>query len=432
MFLRPQHFQQEARYLERIIETRLAVSAPHFWGFDALEIDEVLLGAGKIAITKAFGVMPDGTVFDCPAHDDLPVALQVSDAAIGKVVTVSSAIAREGDLEASKADAASRRLLKTLDARDVMTDAATEPAEIDVATIALRLDVASTEDARGRVSLPACRIADVRPDGGVVLDANFAPPALRMEAAGGLRGFLGQVAGLVENRAQALAERVSAAGRGGAAEVSDFLLLQTLNRYAPLLRHADSVRTHPEEAFRLAIALCGDLAAFSRPDKLAAKFPPYTHNDAANAFAPVAEEARRALSFVGDPSAVQIPLPERKYGIRVAEIGDRTLFDGAQFVLAVAADMPPEDVRKLFPQQVKIGGVEVIRDLVTVQLPGVRVRPLPVAPRQIPFHAGKTYFELERQGEYWDGLKKSAGFAVHVGGAFPGVTVDLWAIRQAN
>lgn len=432
MFLRPQHFQQEARYLERLVEARLAVSVAHFWGFDALEIDETLLGAGKVALTKAFGVMPDGTVFDCPAHDDLPTALQASDAIIGKVVSISSAIAREGDLEAGEDDAASRRRLKTLDARDIMTDAATESARIDVATIALRLDVSSADEVRGRVRLPVCRIADVRPDGGVVLDVDFAPPALRMEAAGGLRGFLGQIAGLVENRAQALADRVAAAGRGGAAEVSDFLLLQILNRHAPLLRHAESVRTHPEEAFRLAIALCGDLAAFSRPDKLTAKFPPYTHNDAATAFAPVAEEARRALSFVGDPSAVQIPLPERKYGIRVAEIGDRTLFDSAQFVLAVGADMSPEDVRRFFPQQVKIGGVEVIRDLVTVQLPGVRVRPLPVAPRQIPFHAGKTYFELEREGEYWDGLKNSAGFAVHVGGTFPGVTVDLWAIRQAT
>lgn len=432
MFLRPQHFQQEARYLERLVEARLAVSVPHFWGLEALEIDDALLGAGKLALTRAYGVMPDGALFDCPTHDDLPEALQIGEEAIGKTITLSIAVAREGDLEAARSEAVSRRRLKSLEARDVMTDAATEPAEIDVAMMALRLDVTPKEEARGRVGVPICRVADVRPDGGVILDPDFSPPALRMEAAGGLRGFLGQIAGLVENRAQALAERVSAAGRGGAAEVSDFLLLQTLNRYAPLLRHAEGVRTHPEDAFRLAIALCGDLAAFSRPDKLTATFPPYTHNDASKAFAPVAEEARRALSFVGDPSAIQIPLPERKYGIRVAEIGDRSLFDGAQFVLAVAADMPAEDVRKLFPQQVKIGGVEVIRDLVTVQLPGVRVRPLPVAPRQLPFHAGKTYFELERQGEYWDGLKKSAGFAVHVGGAFPGVTVDLWAIRQAN
>ena len=67
---------------------------------------------------------------------------------------------------------------------------------------------------------------------------------------------------------------------------------------------------------------------------------------------------------------------------------------------------------------------------VNVQLPGIPLKPLAVAPRQLPYHAGFTYFELERNSDYWKELRKSGGFAMHVGGDFPGLELELWAIRE--
>jgi type VI secretion system protein ImpJ len=75
--------------------------------------------------------------------------------------------------------------------------------------------------------------------------------------------------------------------------------------------------------------------------------------------------------------------------------------------------------------------VEKIRDLVNLQLPGIGLRPLPVAPRQLPFLAGYTYFELDRGSEYWQQLINSAGFAMHVAGNFPGLQMRFWAIRKS-
>jgi type VI secretion system protein ImpJ len=82
-----------------------------------------------------------------------------------------------------------------------------------------------------------------------------------------------------------------------------------------------------------------------------------------------------------------------------------------------------------FPAQLKIGPVEKIRDLVTLQLPGVPVVPVPVAPRQIPYHAGYAYFELDQISELWDQLKNSGGVALHIAGEFPGLALEFWAIR---
>jgi type VI secretion system protein ImpJ len=147
-------------------------------------------------------------------------------------------------------------------------------------------------------------------------------------------------------------------------------------------------------------------------------------------FRAVMSDLRQSLSMVLEQTALPIELQDRKYGVRVAIIADLELQRHAQFVLAVNAQMPGEALRARFPTQVKIGPAERIRDLVNLQLPGVPLRALPVAPRQIPYHAGFTYFELETRGnEMWRQLENSGGLAMHIAGDFPGLELEFWAIR---
>jgi type VI secretion system protein ImpJ len=98
--------------------------------------------------------------------------------------------------------------------------------------------------------------------------------------------------------------------------------------------------------------------------------------------------------------------------------------------LAVKASLPIEQLRSSFPSQVKIAPVERIRDLVNAQLPGISLQPLPVAPRQIPYHSGFAYYQLDKTSEFWRELRQSGGFALHLGGDFPGLEIEFWAIRD--
>ena len=72
--------------------------------------------------------------------------------------------------------------------------------------------------------------------------------------------------------------------------------------------------------------------------------------------------------------------------------------------------------------------MEHIRDLVNLQLPGIGLLPMPVAPRQIPYHAGSTFRTGPRQRalEAADALRR---FAFHIAGQFPGLNLAFWAIR---
>jgi type VI secretion system protein ImpJ len=219
-------------------------------------------------------------------------------------------------------------------------------------------------------------------------------------------------------------------GRGGVAEIADFLLLEAVNRSQPLFIQLQQRSVlHPEALYSACVSLAGDLATF-RDTRRPPLFGEYLHDDLAKSFRPVMDDLRRSLSMVMEQTAIPIELQERRGGFRVSIIPDVELQRTAHFVLAVSAQMPGEALRARFPTQCKIGPVERIRDLIQLQLPGVILRPMQVAPRQIPYHAGFNYFELDTRGsDLWKQLETSGGLAMHIAGDFPGLELEFWAIR---
>ena len=81
---------------------------------------------------------------------------------------------------------------------------------------------------------------------------------------------------------------------------------------------------HPESFYRMAVSLAGELATFTETRKRPPVFPAYKHDDLHATFRPVMAALRQALSAVLEQTAVPIPLQERKFGIRVGPILDRS------------------------------------------------------------------------------------------------------------
>lgn len=432
MFLRPQHFQQHERYLESYVEQRCRPLRPHAWGFTEIALDPQQLTLGKLGIASARGVFPDGTPFDIPEIDEPPPVVDVPEDAREVVIHLGLPTRRPGGqdvLQPNDAESLARYLPTEAETRDAVTGTG-DTAAVEIGRLRPRL-LLETDKREEYACIPAARLIEVRSDKNVVLDERFVPTVLDCQAASPLAGFLNELQGLLHHRGEALAARVSASGRGGAAEIADFLLLQVVNRSEPLLAHLSRLAgLHPESLYRLLVSLSGELATFTGQGKRPIELEAYRHDQLTASFAPVMTDLRQALSMVLEQNAIALPLQERKYGIRVSPIADRKLLLQASFVLAVSADIPSEDLRRRFPTQVKIGPVEQIRELVNLALPGIQVRPLPVAPRQIPYHSGFVYFELDRGSEYWKQLTSSGGFAMHVGGDFPGLEMEFWAIKS--
>ncbi len=434
LFLQPHHFQQADRYTEALVGGLARRLSPYAWGVSQLDIDTEVLKVGQFAIKSCAGLTQDGTVFRVPETEDHPPALDVPAETKDCVVYLSVPQRRQGAAEADPTGAELSNTRFRMSELEV-TDTAGSGKKAAMLTVGkLRLQFAlEVDDLADRLVIPIARIIEVKSDQEVILDTAFVPSCLDIRAAAPLAGFAQELDGLLAHRMSALAGRIAQSGTTkGAAEIQDFLLLQAVNRALPVVRHKLSIENvHPVQFYEDCVALAGELSTFMAPAKHPPEFPPYQHHDLTVTFATVIRLLRQYLSSVLEQTAVAIPLDPRKYGISVGVIADRKLITTAGFVLAVSADVPDENIRRHFAGQAKIGSVEEIRQLVNSALPGIPMRPLPVAPRQIPYSANVVYFELDSDSPIWGKMTTSGGVAVHVAGEYPGLQMELWAIRHS-
>ena len=75
LFLRPQLFQQQERYLENFAHKRSVPLSPFFWGFGYFLINDESLKVGKLVLARASGIFQDGTPFEIPGESQSPPPL---------------------------------------------------------------------------------------------------------------------------------------------------------------------------------------------------------------------------------------------------------------------------------------------------------------------------------------------------------------------
>lgn len=430
MFLRPQHFQQQDRYVERLVRARVAGLRPYPWGITDIAIDRELLDTGKFALRHCRGVLEDGTPFDIQETDELPPPLDLPDRMSNSIVYLVLPVRRRmgADFDAGDgAESGARYGVREMDAPDAVAGSDNR-STLRVGSLRLRYLLDGPERA-GHHCLGLARIQE-RNGGRPRLDERYMPPALNAAALPPLAGFLNEVLGLIARRGAMLANRVSGHAASGVAEIADFLLLQILNRFEPVIANYSRLPdVHPETLHTLLLALAGELSTFTAPAKRPPAFPPYRHDDLAGTFEPLFVDIRRSFEKPLDTKAVPIPLQEHRYGIRTGAVADRTLFAGAAFVLVVKASASEDRLRRELPSLIKIGTVDQIHELVNVNLAGITLNPCP-APRQIPWRDQAAYFELERKNAIWKDLAASGTIAIHLAGDFRDVAMELWAIRD--
>lgn len=430
LFLRPQHFQQQERYFDYCRQQQLAMQLPYSFGVRRLSVDHQSLKFGQFALAELEAILPDGTVLQLPQVESLPAAIQIAKSCRDQLVYLCLALDKPHGQNISSAEAGHISRYGYAEhsvADNSLAEEATELLQLAKLRLMFKLE---SEDRGGFVCLPIARIREVSEQGEVKLMKKFIPPLVDIQQDSELCAFINEALGMLCQRADALADRLGK-GQGTANSIADFLMLQVLNRYEPVLRHLkNGVLEHPLNLYRLMVSMLGELATFTSRQKRPPQFPPYQHDDLTAVFGNLSVIMNQTLSVVLEQTAQALPLEQAKFGILVSPLTDKTLLEYAQFVLAVSADLPADDIRKHLPARLKIGPVEHIRELVNNQLPGIAVTGLPVAPRQVPYHAGYHYFQLDKGSIYWERLANSGGLALHLSGNYPGLKIELWAIKS--
>ena len=435
LFLRPQLFQQQERYLESFAHKRATPLSPFFWGFSQFRIDVESLTLGKLVLASASGICADGTPFDMPDQTRPPPPLTLLPEHQQQTIYLALPI-RTPNGEETTFDAAPGSLARFNVFETELRDANSigqGPKVVQLSRLRLVL-VPEKELTSAWMGLPLAKVVALRSDGSAELDSALIPPVNRYGASELLTQWLTQLHGTARQRAENLAQRLSgSAGTGAtqAAEVSDFLLLQILNRFEPLLDHLLRVQeTPPEHAYTLLRSMAGELSTFIRiQTRRPNDVPPYDHRDPYTSFKALVEDTRELLNNLLVRSAQSIALQEKQHGMHLASLDPAELRSFSSLVLAIASNMPIDQLAHNFPAHGKLAPADRLPELVRLHLPGITLRVLPVPPRQIPFNAGYVYFQIEQQGVLWDHMLTHGGIGLHIATHFPGLRMELWGIR---
>ena len=438
LFLRPQLFQQQERYLEHLAHKRAAALSPFFWGFSRYGIDAESLSLGKVVLSSAAGIFADGTPFDAPGQALTPPPLTIRPEHIDQVIYLAVPIRMPNSEETSfdepgvVSSSLARFNVFDTELRDA-NSIGQGSKTVQLSQLRLRL-LPQRELTDAWIGLPLTRVTTLRSDGSIAIDANLIPPVAGYGASPLLTSWITNLHGLCRLRAESLAGRLS--GNDGksseAAEVSDYLLLQILNRSEPLLEHWLRVgETSPEHLYTLLRSMSGELATFVRAStRRPRQHPPYQHADPYLSFKELVVDVQALLNDVLVRSAQNITLHDRANGVRVASIDPSELQGFSSLVFAVAAHMPPDQLASQFPERCKVGPSDRLPELIRSHLPGIALQTLPVPPRQIPFNAGFVYFQIDQRGPLWEHLLKHGGLALHLASEFPGMRMELWGVRE--
>src|SRR5437868_7456604 len=165
LFLRPQHFQQHERYVERYVEGRSAALRSHSWGFTEVQVERDLLAIGKLGLKRASGVFPDGTPFSMPDDDPLPSPIELTAQVRDKGVSLAVPVRKEGSRESDRrdvVDAVVRYKARDVDARDVTSDS-NAMHSLEVACLRSKLLLAD-EPHEDYATIPVAHILECRSD----------------------------------------------------------------------------------------------------------------------------------------------------------------------------------------------------------------------------------------------------------------------------
>ena len=432
MLLTPQHFQQLDRHLQGELRRRTAMLLPRHWGVSTLVLDGEALRIGELRLESVSGVLPSGLVFDAPRLDPLPPPRRFVEVfgprADGLPVHLAMPTLRSGGTAVSDEGVEGNRPTPFLRRRVTIGDDARPGAEREITVALPNLRIlfgGEVLDDYDRIQIAVVQRTDT---GAFVLAPRFVPSCVHLTAAPVLQSLLRRVIEILSTRSEELASRQrQTSGMAGAANL---WLLHTLNSCLPGLLHLhQQERVHPEQLYSTLAGLAGQLCTFAGREH-PRNLPHYDHADLTTTFQQLDEKLRVLLETVIPHRCIPIALTKNSATMHQAKLPDGTLFDAADFYLAVAADVPEEKLVREFPMKAKVSSLDRVQQLLMMAVPGLPLRHMASPPDEVPVQPGRTYFRLDRAGEHWEAIRASHSFAFHVPPDFVGLELELMAVKE--
>lgn len=431
VFLSPQHLQAQDRFFEDNLRFLSGALAFRNWGFSSLQIDAAGLSQGRLAVSQASGIFPDGLMLDMPASDAPPGARTLDECFHPGVNSCAFFLAvpqeRPGGINvALQGGSVSTRFYADL---QMLRDENSSGVEKPVSLARKNLQIlAEGENLEGSVLLPLARIERTEA-GGFRHDPQYVPPLLNLKASELLTGILRGLMETLTSRSSQLAgsrrQRNESLADFSASDIANFWLLYTINSHLPVTRHLlEAAHVHPEALFLEMLSLAGSLTTFSSQIQLR-DLPHYEHEQLGPCFVALDTAIAELLETVVPSNFVALPLKPLRDSIYAAAIDKDQYFENSRPYLAISSDLREAELISRTPALIKTCSATHIEQLIRQALPGLKLTHVPVPPRAIPVKLRYQYFSIDRSGPVWDAVTRARNFAAYVPGDIPNPEMEL-------
>ncbi|MCH9670200.1 MAG: type VI secretion system baseplate subunit TssK, partial [Gammaproteobacteria bacterium] len=301
-------------------------------------------------------------------------------------------------------------------------------SKVPVARLRTRL-IPENAPRDGYVSLGVVQAGRVT-SAGPQYETSYIPPWVDCQTSYQLSSHMSDLLSRLRAFGDEMAQRIGDSERLPATQVQNAMMLAMVNRYDSIVAYmAELPGLHPERFYETAVGLAGELSTFNLPRRRPEQFRGYRHHDLRGSFEPVLNAIRAALIGIPESDAKELPLTTPAPNVWVAAIPSVAMLQSSEFYLAVAADVPTEELASIYENLVTLGAQERLRDLVVHSIKGVPLVREPMAPAAVPPHGGSLYYRLERNDENFKGITNA--LALHVNHdlrRLPNLSMTLWVV----
>jgi len=435
VFVRPQHFQQQAlRNENHAIEVLQSVQR-YSWGLRRLELDAAMLREGQIHVSSLEVAFRDGTLFNAPDGDPAPLSRALGE--LHQVGTETTLYACLPNLDpyggnTVRADEQSPRPARYRSARHMTADLYTHALEEDVSTLELDVRLMVREENRdGYDSVPIARLVKDA-TGKWRQDEMYLPPLAAVSGAPRLMSMIRRLLEIMLVKSKALAsvhhERTKNVVSYGTSDITSFWMLHTINFNFSQLNHlANTEPLHPEELYLVLAGFCGALLTFSHAYTLE-DLPKYRHEQLSKTFTRLDEIIRELLDTVISSRYVLVPLTSPKPSFHIGHLESERLVENAEYYLSFQGEVAFSELLEEVPTWCKVGAPDDVEKILHSGLRGVNLVYTQQPPSSLPVRVGNHYFYFEPRGDIFQNMLKARSICIYMPESLSSLKLELFVV----
>ncbi len=439
------HFEQQERYIERNINQKTIFIHNNLYGVLHLAIAYEMLSQGKIALQRVEGIAKDGSIFNAPEQDSLPIPLDIKESKVSNpVITLKIQTNVDSTPEISMQNSIPNSKFISTQALIASTsyDEALNPAikqnysnnishtqnKINVMLASIRISLGFLGDKLpNELEFPICKIKSIDSSNKITLDETFIPTSLDISKLPPIIAFIDEMIYSTAQHKNSLNEIFK--GIDKTKNTLDFTTYLSLNLFKKwnlqFLNIKSKDKIHPEFFYDKLLEFQIDLMSICEYDKVS-EFLQYNHENLTETILPLIEHTRVMFAKVVSPRYIVAKVMNNGNGFYDCMFDNAGIVKNSDIFFAVRADVSLDFLQNNFKSQSKIHTQSKIKNIVASQLKGLNIIQIQMLPSNLPHLNGYVYYKIDENDKQI--LNNESIISFYITTNIKNPDIKVWAI----